>query len=81
MPSKLRSGYSMQLTFLFAKNVYIVGTTNSVKIVPMLIPEKITKPISHRLCEPAPLAKSNGNTPNTIANVVIKIGRRRRLAD
>lgn len=58
----------------------MVGTTNKVKHVPISNPAEITSPISKRLTAPAPDAMSNGNTPKTMAAVVIKIGRNRMAA-
>ncbi|AHE66572.1 hypothetical protein Loa_01016 [Legionella oakridgensis ATCC 33761 = DSM 21215] len=55
----------------------MVGTTKRVKQVPINNPAEITKPISKRLTAPAPEAMRSGTTPNTMAAVVIKIGRRR----
>ncbi len=45
--------------------------------MPIEIPAAITVPIVKRLSAPAPVAIINGNTPSTIAAVVIKIGRSR----
>jgi hypothetical protein len=40
----------------------------------------MTQPIGERDSAPAPLASASGTAPSTIAAVVIRIGRRRRLA-
>ena len=40
----------------------------------------MTQPICWRLSAPAPLASASGTAPNTMAPVVIRMGRRRRLA-
>jgi hypothetical protein len=52
-----------------------------VSAVPSVIPPTIVQPIYSRLSAPAPLARANGIAPNTMADVVIKIGRKRNLAD
>ena len=60
--------------------MYIAGTTNSVKTVPIEIPEAITRPMLNRLTAPAPEAVMRGITPRTIAAVVMRMGRKRMLA-
>jgi hypothetical protein len=56
------------------------GTMNRVKSVPIDSPVSSTMPIARRPAAPAPVAMANGTTPNTIAAVVIRIGRRRTAA-
>ena len=51
------------------------GTTNNVNNVPIESPEAMTTPIWNRDTAPAPVAVISGNTPSTMAAVVIKIGR------
>ncbi|MCY1379172.1 hypothetical protein D9M69_668650 [compost metagenome] len=58
----------------------MVGSTNSVNSVPTSMPTTITRPMLKRLLAPAPLAKSSGTRPTTIAAVVIRIGRSRMRA-
>ena len=48
---------------------------NRVKSVPTSMPVVIIRPILNRALAPALLPKRRGNTPSTVANVVIKIGR------
>jgi len=48
--------------------------------VPKSRPLTNTTPTCSRLIALAPVANNNGNAPNTIAAVVIKMGRRRMLA-
>ena len=60
--------------------MYIAGTTKSVKSVPIASPVAMTSPMLKRLTAPAPLAVISGMTPNTMAPVVIRIGRRRNPA-
>src|SRR5690606_36084369 len=62
------------------KSMYTEGTTKSVRTVPRLIPPTTTRPICCRLSAPAPEASARGTAPSTIAPVVIRMGRRRRLA-
>ncbi|CZR21520.1 Uncharacterised protein [Legionella pneumophila] len=45
------------------------------KQVPINKPVEITSPMSNRLAAPAPLAIRRGITPNTMAAVVINMGR------
>ena len=52
-----------------AKKVYMVGTTNRVNIVPMVMPAAMTMPMSRRLAAPAPEAMISGITPSTMAAV------------
>jgi len=68
-------------TDLRANKVYMVGTTKMVSKVPKLMPPTMTQPICLRLSAPAPLAKANGTAPHTMAPVVIKMGRKRKVAD
>ena len=48
--------------------------------VPSDIPPTITQPICCRLSAPAPVAQASGRAPSTMAPVVIRMGRKRRLA-
>ena len=45
--------------------------------VPIIIPAVIINPMLKRLLAPAPDAITRGQTPSTVAKVVIRIGRRR----
>ena len=57
-----------------------MGTTKIVSSVPIVMPPTMTQPIWRRLSAPAPVASASGRAPSTIAPVVIRMGRRRRLA-
>ena len=57
-----------------------MGTTKIVSNVPIDMPPTMTQPICCRLSAPAPVANASGIAPSTIAPVVIRIGRSRRLA-
>ena len=61
--------------------VYMVGTTNRVKNVPTVMPHAMTRPIQNRLFAPAPVEIISGTTPSTMATVVMRIGRKRNVAD
>ena len=50
-------------------------------IVLIAIPNTTAAPKDIRLAAPAPVAKSKGMTPNTKANEVIRIGRKRDTAE
>src|SRR5215470_3764367 len=53
--------------------------TNSVSNVPSRRPPTTTQPIAWRDSAPAPWASASGTAPSTMAAVVIRIGRKRRL--
>src|ERR1043166_4141347 len=53
------------------------GTTNSVKNVPMIMPETSVMPMLLRAPAPGPAANTSGKCPNTVAALVMRIGRSR----
>ena len=57
--------------------VYITGTSASVRSSELIKPPIKTVPIEARSSAPSVSPSESGSMPNTIAHVVIKIGRKR----
>ena len=60
-----------------SSSVYITGTTNSVRKVDVIKPPMTARAMGARCSAPAPIASASGIMPNTMANVVMMIGRMR----
>ena len=65
----------------FSISTKSIGTSRTPRIVATSMPEKTATPMTFRHSAPAPLALSSGVTPRMKAKAVIRIGRKRSLAD
>ena len=74
--------YSVMFFFrLVDINEYMAGTINRVKKVDTNIPPTTATPMAIRPWAPSPVAYTNGTKPRMVDTLVIKIGRRRWVAD
>ena len=74
--------YSVMVFFrLVDINEYMAGTINRVKKVDTNIPPTTATPMAIRPWAPSPVAYTNGTKPRMVDTLVIKIGRRRWVAD
>src|SRR5258708_23300790 len=71
--SRLESALIRSLAWSAPSIMYTAGTIKSVNNVPIDSPVNSTIPIARRPAAPAPDARTNGRTPNTMAAVVIRI--------